>query len=254
MQIPEVKSLGRRTGRAELDEHAEGVHNTEIDVDLARSQRGKEEVFAHIRAKLAVLPVSVAIGQPIAHRLDHMLSGVQAQIVVKIFGEDLDTLRASAARLRARLQSVPGLVDLGVEKQVLIPQLKVTPDYERAALYGITPASLTEARRGPLQRPHRLADRRGQPPLRCRHATFRRQSLDHGPRGPARSTPHGFVPLRLLAKIEESDGPTKSCARTVSAASSCRPTATAGATWRPSSPTCASCRRDRVAVGLHDAT
>ena len=93
MTIPEVKSLGRRTGRAELDEHAEGVHNSEIDVDLARSKRAKEEVYAHIRAKLAVLPVSVAIGQPIAHRLDHMLSGVQAQIVVKIFGEDLDTLR-----------------------------------------------------------------------------------------------------------------------------------------------------------------
>ncbi|HKR40101.1 MAG TPA: efflux RND transporter permease subunit, partial [Paraburkholderia sp.] len=96
LDIPEVKSLGRRTGRADLDEHAEGVHNTEIDVDLTRSQRSKEEVFAHIRTKLAVLPVSVAIGQPIAHRLDHMLSGVQAQIVVKVFGADLDTLRASA--------------------------------------------------------------------------------------------------------------------------------------------------------------
>ena len=74
-----------------------------------------------------------------------MLSGVQAQVVLKIFGEDLDALRSSAERLRARLQSVPGLVDLQVEKQVLIPQLKVTPDYERSALYGVTPAALTEA-------------------------------------------------------------------------------------------------------------
>ena len=145
LDIPEVKSVGRRTGRAELDEHAEGVHNSEIDVDLARSSRTKEEVYAHIRTKLAVLPVSVSIGQPIAHRLEHMLSGVQAQIVVKLFGEDLDTLRSQAEALRARLEPIPGVVDLRVEKQVLIPQLRVTPDYERAALYGITPAALTEA-------------------------------------------------------------------------------------------------------------
>jgi len=96
MTIPEVKSLGRRTGRAELDEHAEGVHNSEIDVDLVRSTRSKEDIYANIRAKLAVLPVSVAIGQPIAHRIDHMLSGVQAQIVLKVFGNDLDTLRSVA--------------------------------------------------------------------------------------------------------------------------------------------------------------
>ena len=148
MQVPEAKTVGRRTGRAELDEHAEGVHNSEIDVDLRRSERTKEEVSNDIRRRLDVLPASVAIGQPIAHRLDHMLSGVRAQLAVKIFGEDLDTLRTLAALLRTRLQSVPGLVDLQVEKQVLIPQLKVTPDYERASLYGITPAALTEALEG----------------------------------------------------------------------------------------------------------
>ena len=239
MTIPEVKSLGRRTGRAELDEHAEGVHNSEIDVDLARSKRAKEEVYAHIRAKLAVLPVSVAIGQPIAHRLDHMLSGVQAQIVVKIFGEDLDTLRSSAERLRARLQSVPGLVDLQIEKQVLIPQLKVTPDYERASLYGITPAALTEALEGLCGWPRRLADRRGQPPLRCRDAHFRREPLDHGAAGPARR-PHrrGSCPCACWPRSKRATVPIKSSARTGSGASSCMPTATAGATWRPSSPTC----------------
>ena len=148
MQVPEVKTVGRRTGRAELDEHAEGVHNSEIDVDLRRSERTKEEVFADIRRRLEPLPVSVAIGQPIAHRLDHMLSGVRAQFALKIFGEDLDTLRTIAGLLRTRLQTVPGLVDLQIEKQVLIPQLKVTPDYERASLYGITPAALTEALEG----------------------------------------------------------------------------------------------------------
>jgi len=207
MTIPEVKSLGRRTGRAELDEHAEGVHNSEIDVDLTRSKRAKEEVYAHIRAKLAVLPVSVAIGQPIAHRLDHMLSGVQAQVVVKIFGEDLDTLRSSAERLRTGFQSVPGLVDLQIEKQVLIPQLKVTPDYERASLYGTTPATLTEALEG-LSGGRVVSqivegNRRFDVVMRIsdeNRSTTGLQDL-------LVSTPQGFVPLRLLAKVEEGDGP-----------------------------------------------
>jgi HME family heavy-metal exporter len=202
-----VKSLGRRTGRAELDEHAEGVHNSEIDVDLARSKRAKEEVYAHIRAKLAVLPVSVAIGQPIAHRLDHMLSGVQAQIVIKVFGEDLDTLRSSAERLRAQLQSLPGLVDLQIEKQVLIPQLKVIPDYERASLYGTTPATLTEALEG-LSSGRVVSqivegNRRFDVVMRIsdeNRSTTGLQDL-------LVSTPQGFVPLRLLAKVEEGDGP-----------------------------------------------
>jgi HME family heavy-metal exporter len=207
MSVPEVKSLGRRTGRAELDEHAEGVHNSEIDVDLARSERSKEAIYEHIRAKLAVLPVAVSIGQPIAHRIDHMLSGVQAQIVLKIFGEDLDTLRSLAETMRARLQSVPGIVDLQVEKQVLIPQLKVTPDYERAALYGITPAALNEALEA-LSGGHVVSqivegNRRFDVVMRVadenRSTTGLKELLV--------STPRGFVPLRLLAKVEEGDGP-----------------------------------------------
>jgi heavy-metal exporter, HME family len=207
MTIPEVKSLGRRTGRAELDEHAEGVHNSEIDVDLARSQRRKEEVYAHIRARLAVLPVSVSIGQPIAHRIDHMLSGVQAQIVLKIYGEDLDSLRSLAETMRARLQPVAGLVDLQVEKQVLIPQLKVTPDYERAALYGITPAALTEAlealSNGRVVSQIVEGNRRFDVVMRVSDSNRSTTGLQDL----LVSTPQGFVPLRLLAKVEEGDGP-----------------------------------------------
>jgi HME family heavy-metal exporter len=207
LEIPEVRSLGRRTGRAELDEHAEGVHTTEIDVDLARSERPKEEVFNEVRARLSVLPVSIGIGQPIAHRLDHMLSGVQAQIAVKIFGADLDALRASAERLRSRLQAVPGLVDLRVEKQVLIPQLKVTPDYERSALYGITPASLTEALEGLSSGRvvSQIAEGNRRFDVVMRLSDDNRSTT--GLQDLLVSTPNGFVPLRLLAKVEEGDGP-----------------------------------------------
>jgi HME family heavy-metal exporter len=207
MAIPEVKSVGRRTGRAELDEHAEGVHSTEIDVNLTRSARTKEEVYADIRAKLAVLPVAVAIGQPIEHRLEHILSGVQAQIVVKIFGEDLDTLRSLAEAVRARLQSIPGLVDLQVEKQVLIPQLKVTPDYERAALYGITPAALTEALEalssGRVVSQIAKGNRRFEVVMRLSDEKRSTTGLNDL----LVSTPKGFVPLRLLATLEEGEGP-----------------------------------------------
>src|SRR5262249_39040005 len=149
----------------------------------------------------------VSIGQPIAHRLDHMLSGVQAQLVVKIFGEDLDTLRSLAEVTRWQMQSVTGLVDLQVEKQVLIPQLKGTPDYERAALYGITPAALTEAlealSNGRIVSQIVEGNRRFDVVMRISD----RNRSTTGLQDLLVSTPQGFVPLRLLAKVEEGDGP-----------------------------------------------
>src|SRR5262249_60878758 len=101
-------SVGRRTGRAELDEHAEGVHFSEVDVDLARSARSKVEIYADIRERLAALPVSVAIGQPISHRLDHLPSGGRAQIVFKIFRDELGTLRRFAQRAAHPPREVAG--------------------------------------------------------------------------------------------------------------------------------------------------
>ncbi len=144
-QVPEVRTVGRRTGRAELDEHAEGVHTSELDLDLAPSERDREAVLAEIRARLAMLPVSVSVGQPIAHRLDHMLSGVRAQIALKIYGDDYDTLRGLAAGLEERLRVIPGITDLQTEKQVRIPQLQVRVDYDKAKRYGLNPASVTSA-------------------------------------------------------------------------------------------------------------
>jgi HME family heavy-metal exporter len=139
VQVPEVTKVGRRTGRAELDEHAEGVHYTEMDVDLKASDRSREQIIADIRQRLASLPAASNVGQPISHRLDHLLSGVRAQIALKIYGDDLDTLRGLASDMRERLARIPGVTDLQIEKQVLIPQIKIRLDYEQAARYGVAP-------------------------------------------------------------------------------------------------------------------
>jgi CzcA family heavy metal efflux pump len=207
MQIPEVRQVGRRTGRAELDEHAEGVHASEVEVDLKPSSRSKEEIVQDIRTKLAVLPVSTNIGQPISHRLDHLLSGVRAQIALKIYGEDLDTLRRIAAEFRDKMAVVPGVVDLQVEKQVRIPQLDITVDYERAALFGLQPAAITEA----LERlsngrvVSRLVDgnKRFDVVMRLPDSLRTTQALGDM----LIETPLGWVPVRQLADVQETDGP-----------------------------------------------
>jgi HME family heavy-metal exporter len=206
-QVPEVKTVGRRTGRAELDEHAEGVHSSEVDVDLARSARPKEAIYQDIRAALAPLPVSVNIGQPISHRLDHMLSGVRAQIALKIYGEDLDTLRGLAERLRQRLSTIEGLVDLQVEKQVHIPQLQVRVDYERAALYGLTPAAITQALE--MMSNGRVVSQIVEGNRRY-DVVLRLSDRDRSTTGLGDlliPSPAGHVPLRLVAEVSETDGP-----------------------------------------------
>ena len=142
-EVPEVKSVGRRTGRAELDEHAEGVHSSELDLDLKPSSRSREAVLADIRNRLAVLPASISVGQPISHRLDHMLSGVRSQIALKIYGDDYDTLRSLAAQLETRLKGVRGIPDLQTETQGRIPQMQERVDYDKAQRDGLHPNDLT---------------------------------------------------------------------------------------------------------------
>lgn len=206
-QVPEVAQVGRRTGRAELDEHAEGVHSSEIDVDLHRTGRGREAVMAAIRAQLAPLPASVAIGQPISHRLDHLLSGVRAQIALKIYGDDLDTLRGLAESLRGKLTSVPGLVDVSVEKQVLIPQVNVRLDYRKAAQHGITPGDALSALQTLSEgtRVSQVIDG-----VKRFDLVVRLPDADRVPQHLARvmiESPRGAVPLSAIATVEESDGP-----------------------------------------------
>jgi HME family heavy-metal exporter len=207
MEVPEVKLVARRTGRAELDEHAEGVHASELEVDLHSGGRSKTEIVTYIRARLAVLPVSTNVGQPISHRLDHMLSGVRAQIALKIFGEDLDTLRSLAEDMRRRLATVPGIVDLQIERQVRIPELEIVVDYRKAALYGLQPAQVTEQ----LERlsngrvVSRLVDgnRRFDLVVRLDDRTRTTDGLSDL----LIETPSGWVPLRQFAQVKETDGP-----------------------------------------------
>jgi len=209
-EIPEVAYVGRRSGRAELDEHAEGVHVSELDVGLkpvAELTRPMGEIAADIRQRLASLPVAVAVGQPISHRIDHMLSGVRSQIALKLFGEDLDTLRGQAEVLRSRLAAIPGVADLEVEKQVLAPQIKVRVDYGAAAQYGIAVpqllASLQRLVEGEKITQVVEGGRRFALVLRLPESA-------RGPEGLAGllvESPGGPIPLSRVATVEEGDGP-----------------------------------------------
>lgn len=207
LEVPEVKAIGRRTGRAELDEHAEGIHSSEIEVDLWPSTRTKQEIIDDLRARLAVLPVAVNIGQPISHRLDHMLSGVRAQIALKVFGDDLDLLRTTAERLRLRLTNIPGLVDLQVEKQVRIPQLEIRVDYKRAGLYGVQPAAVVDqiSRLSNGRVISRVVDGYRRFDVTMRLPDRLRTTRKLGDL--LIETPVGWVPARQIVEIRETEGP-----------------------------------------------
>ncbi len=138
LNVPEVALTSRRTGRAELDEHAEPPSYTEIDVALKPGGRSRAKVLEDIRNNLAVIKgVTINIGQPISHRLDHLLSGVRAQVAVKIFGNDLLTLRSNADQLKSIISNVPGVVDVQVENQVMVPQLMIKLDRMAVQRYGL---------------------------------------------------------------------------------------------------------------------
>ena len=144
-EVPEVVSTTRRTGRAELDEHAAGVNTSEIEVVTAPKDRSHSEFMDDVRARLGRIPgVAVEVGQPISHRIDHMLSGTRAQIAIKLFGPDLNVLRSKAKEIETQMKGVDGVVDLLVEPQVGVPQIQVRVDRQAAAAVGLKAEDITE--------------------------------------------------------------------------------------------------------------
>ena len=139
LQVPEVVSTARRTGRGELDEHSQTSNGAEIDVNFVLGERSKAEFLADVRARLATVPgVVTSVGQPLEHRIDHMVSGTQADLAIKIFGPDLSTLFRKGTEIKELLKAFPEVVDVNVEQQIETPQLQIRADREKLALYGIT--------------------------------------------------------------------------------------------------------------------
>ena len=139
LTVPEIQTVARKTGRAELDEHSRGVNGSEIEAPFELTDRSRSEVVAEVREKLATLSgVNVEIGQPISHRIDAMLSGTKANIAIKLFGDDLNRMFSLASQIRNKIQDVEGVADLTVEQQIERPQLTLTPRREMLARYGIT--------------------------------------------------------------------------------------------------------------------
>lgn len=209
-QVPEVTYVGRRSGRAELDEHAEGVHVSELDIGLKPAKdldRSMAEIQADIRSRLVNLPAAIAIGQPISHRIDHMLSGVRSQIAIKIFGDDLDILRSQADFLRSKLTGTKGLVDLEIEKQVLAPQIKVRIDYDKAAQYGVSASQIMNTLQGMVEgeKISQIIEGNRRFALVIKLPDSARNL--EGLADILIDTPNGKIPLFKIASIEDGDGP-----------------------------------------------
>ncbi len=211
LKVPEIKVTSRRTGRAEQDEHAEGVYNSEIDVDLKDTKRSREEILGDMRRVLKEIPgIGMSLGQPISHRLDHMLSGVKAQIAIKIFGDDMTQLRAIAQDVKSKIGGVEGLVDLEVEKVTLIPQIQYIPDYAKAASFGLTPRRIVTWLEESLSGGHPVAEI-----IEGQRRTAVSVRLDDRVKTDLRSlgnvtidTPDGrMVPLHAVATVQQTTGP-----------------------------------------------
>ncbi len=208
--VPEARTIARRTGRAEGDEHVMEVNTTEIEFELDPSARSKAEILADIRARLATLPgVGVSVGQPISHRIDHILSGVQAQIAIKIFGDDLGVLRRLAGEVRDAVIAVPGMADVQVERVTLVPQIHVRFDRAKCAAYGLRPgeaarytelaikgATVTEVLEG-----QRTFD------VVLRLTDEAREDLEAIRSIPVDTLAGQLVPLGLIAEVSEAMGP-----------------------------------------------
>ncbi len=210
-QIEDIKQFVRRTGRAELDEHAEGVNMSEFILELdPESPRSREEQLEEIREAMADIPgIVTAVEQPIAHLISHMLSGVKAQIGIKIYGDDLDMLRRKADEMKFAMQSVPGVKDLLVEPQVTIPQLRIELDRDKLLLYGLSAVDVNEfietAMNGQVVSEVLIGQRTFD--LLIRLDENYRENLDALRRLTIDLADGGKLPLESIANIYESGGP-----------------------------------------------
>ncbi|MCM1108146.1 MAG: efflux RND transporter permease subunit [Clostridium sp.] len=209
LQVDGIRTVARKTGRAELDEHALGVNMSEIEAPFELGKRNRSEVVTEVRERLKTLSgVSVEIGQPISHRIDAMLSGTQANVAIKLFGSDLNRLYALGGQVKERLSDVEGIADLNVEQQVERPQLKITPRRELMARYGLSPSALSGLvevlLNGEVVSQVYESDKTFDLTLKVDGAyregieDIRRLMVD---------TPQGQVPLSALAEITSTGGP-----------------------------------------------
>lgn len=207
---PEVVATGRRTGRAELDPHAQEIYASEIEVTLKMGERGKDELLRHLRGEFSgIAGANVVIGQPISHRIDHMLSGTRANIAIKIFGQDLYELRRLGTMVEDRVKSVPGAVDVALEQQTEVPF--ITIDYDRAAIarYGLTVQDVSHVLETAFfgSAVSRVLDGNASFDLVVRYPDTARASVETM-QSLQVATPSGArVPLSALARVERSRGP-----------------------------------------------
>ena len=210
LDVPEVAATGRRTGRAELDEHVQGVESAEIDVRLTPGGRPQDVVLEEIRERLSLVPgTNITIGQPISHRIDHMLSGARANIAVKIFGSDLNMLRGLGAQSLAAVQGIPGLVDVALEPQADIPTVRVGFDRTALARHGLPAGQAASTLETALlgRRVGQIIDGQLAVPLVLRYATSDLADLEAMWQTRLDMPAGARVPLGSLAEIVEDRGP-----------------------------------------------
>ena len=210
LELPEVSVVTRRTGRAALDEHAQGTNASEIDVPFQLGDKSKEAFFEEVRNRLSQVPgMNIALGQPIAHRIDHMLSGTRANIAIKVFGDDLASLYSIGKKIEAAIKPVQGIADVAVDQQLEVPQLRITPRRQMLAAYGLTAEALMHQvdmafageKAGEIYEGQRYFD------LVLRYRSESRSSID-ALRTAKMSLPDGrYVALSLLADIESLSTP-----------------------------------------------
>ncbi len=209
LSIPEIKTVGRKTGRAELDEHALGVNNSEIEATFALSDRDKEAVMADIRRLLGEIPgISIEVGSPISHRIDAMLSGTRAGIAIKIFGSDLNKMYEIGNKIKRNIAGIQGIADLNVEQQVERPQLKIVPKRESLVRYGMTLPQFAETVRTLLggEVVSQVYEGSQAYDLTLKVADDQRNSID-AIRNLMVDAGDTKVPLSLLADVTSSAGP-----------------------------------------------